>query len=94
MSKDKYNNYIIRSTQNVIEEFFGSIMWKDIAGLIEADIEDNRDQLENPLLNEVATTLLRGAILQSKGLLELPNDMLQVKEVQDEAALEAAEEEQ
>lgn len=94
MSKDSYNNHIIKSDYSRIEEFFDSLIWRDLKGLIEADIEDNRDKLEDPLINEVGTAVLRGAIAQSRGFLELKDDMLEVKEVQAEvAASEAAEKE-
>lgn len=95
MSKDNYENYKIKSSEESINEFFKkSTIWKDIKGLALDGIEDLRTNLEDIKRTNDESLVIRGMILKTRNLVDLQTEMLQTKQVQDEtAALEAAQEE-
>lgn len=94
MSKDKYDTHIVRSSQGSIEEFFDSLIWKDIKGLREDGITALHVELETETIDHNQSMFIRGKIKCLRDFINLETELLDAKKLQDEvAALEAAEKE-
>ena len=94
MSKDEFETHIIRSSQAVIRDFFDSVIWRDIKGLREDAIKELQVNLEDIKIGIEYTMFIRGKIAGLREFVNLEDELLESKKLQDEveAALEAEEE--
>lgn len=93
MSKDSYDNYIIKSNITRIQEFFEKdLIWQDIKYLGLDAIDDLHKDLESLNRTEAETNSIRGEIKRIRAFLSLETDLLESKLLQDESAALAANE--